>query len=74
MPSIGAPELLILLPLLVVFVVLTAWLAAKKGYSPAVWAILGFFFSWIALIIVLVLPNRLQGPPPGDSSGGSSIH
>ena len=73
MPNIGGPELLIILVLELVFAVLTAWLAAKKGYSPAVWAILGFFLSWIALVIVLVLPNRLQSLPPGDSSGGPDM-
>jgi len=69
MPNIGAPELLIILVLWIVPVVVTAWLAAKKGYSAAVWAILGFFFTWIALIIVLVLPQH-QTPPPDGSPGG----
>ena len=69
MPNIGAPELLFILVMELVFVGLVAWLAAKKGYSAVVWGILGFFFSWIALIIVLVLPSRGQGPSPGGSSG-----
>jgi hypothetical protein len=69
MPNIGAPELLIIILIEAVFVGLVAWLAAKKGYSAVVWGILAFFFSWIALIIVLVLPSRVQGPPPGDASG-----
>ena len=34
MPNIGAPELLFGIVIWAVFVVLTAWLAAKKGYSP----------------------------------------
>ena len=58
MPNIGAPELLFGMVIWAAFVALTAWLAAKKGYSPAVWAILGVFLTWIALIIVLVLPRR----------------
>ena len=60
MPSIGLPELLFGLVLWIVPVVLTAWLAAKKGYSPAVWTIIAIFITWIALIIVLVLPRRSQ--------------
>ncbi len=64
MPNIGAPELLILLVIEVLFVWLVAWLAGRKGYSPLLWAILGFFFSWIALIIVLVLPPRAAASPP----------
>jgi len=70
MPNIGAPEMLIIIVIEAVFVGLVAWLAARKGYSAVVWGILGFFFSWIALIIVLVLPNRLQSPPPGGGSTG----
>ena len=70
MPNMGAPELLILMIFDVAIIVLTAWLAAKKGYSAAVWAILAFFINVIALVIVLVLPARPQVPPPGESSGG----
>jgi len=44
----------------IVPVILTAWLAAKKGYSPAVWTIIAIFITYIALIIVLVLPRRSQ--------------
>jgi len=59
-PNIGFPELLMMLVLWIVPVVLTAWLAAKKGYSPAVWTIIAIFITWVALIIVLVLPRRAQ--------------
>ncbi|OPZ42934.1 MAG: hypothetical protein BWY94_01994 [Actinobacteria bacterium ADurb.BinA094] len=58
MPDIGALELLIGLVLWVGIVVFTARLAAKKGYSPAVWTILAILLTWIALLIVLVLPRR----------------
>ena len=60
MPNIGAPELLFGMVIWAAFVVLTAWLAAKKGYSPVLWTVLAIFFTWIALIIVLVLPRRSQ--------------
>jgi hypothetical protein len=60
MPNIGPVELLIIMVLWVIPVVLTAWLAAKKGYSAAVWTVLGILFTWIALIIVLVLPDRVR--------------
>jgi hypothetical protein len=59
-PNIGLPEMLFGLVLWIVPVVLTAWLAAKKGYGPAVWTIIAIFITWIALIIVLVLPNRTR--------------
>jgi hypothetical protein len=58
--NIGLPELLIIFALWAGFAVLTAWSAAKKGYSPAVWAVLGILFTWIALLIMLVLPRRPQ--------------
>jgi len=57
---IGAPELLFGIVFWVIFVVLTAWLAAKKGYSPAVWTVIAIFFTLIALIVMLVLPRRSQ--------------
>jgi hypothetical protein len=60
MMNIGPFELLMMVVLWIVPVVLTAWLAAKKGYSPAVWTIPAIFITWIALIIVLVLPRRAQ--------------
>ncbi|MGI3782451.1 MAG: hypothetical protein ACRYG2_16945 [Janthinobacterium lividum] len=33
-------------------------IAETKGRSPIVWGILGFFFSLITLIVVLVVPRR----------------
>ena len=60
MPNIGLPELLFGLVLWIVPVVLTAWLAARKGYNPAVWTIIAVFITYVALIIVLVLPRRSQ--------------
>jgi ABC-type antimicrobial peptide transport system permease subunit len=41
-----------------VFALLSAWVAGRKGRSPLLWGILGFFFSLITLIIVLLLPRR----------------
>jgi len=36
----------------------TVSIARRKGHSPALWGILAFFFSLIALIIVAILPSR----------------
>ena len=58
--NIGFPEMLIGLVLWIVPVVLSAWLAAKKGYNPAVWTILAIFFTYIILIVVLVLPRQTR--------------
>lgn len=33
-------------------------IAASKGRSTTLWAILGFFFSIIALIIIALLPKK----------------
>ncbi len=33
-------------------------IATSKGRGPTLWAILGFFFSLIALIIILILPRK----------------
>ena len=57
---IGLPELLIIIVIWAGLVALTAWLAANKGYNPAVWTIIAIFFPLIAFIVVLVLPRRPQ--------------
>jgi hypothetical protein len=46
-----------LIILLVIFcpLVLTPWLADKKGRSPIVWFVAAFFLSWLALIAIAVL-------------------
>jgi len=42
--------------------ILCAWLcaalAARKGYSPVLFGILGFFFVIITVIVVLVIPDK----------------
>ena len=58
--NIGLPELLILLVLWVGSIVLTAWLAARKGYSPALWTVIAVFFTLVALVVMLVLPSRTR--------------
>lgn len=70
MPNLGAAELLIIAVIWIVPAVIVAWLAAKKGYSAAVWAVLGLFFTWVALIIVLVLPQHRELPAGEGPAGG----
>jgi hypothetical protein len=41
----------------------TIQIARKKNRSTVGWGALAFFFSWIALIVVLLLPSRA---PVGD--------
>ncbi len=45
----------------VVWLIIMAWiyaLARRKGRHAILWLIAGFFFSLIALIILLLLPNK----------------
>ena len=42
----------------IVFALLCGWIAVRKGRSALLWGILGFFFSIITLIVVLVLRPR----------------
>lgn len=41
---------------------LCAWIcasiAARKGYSPLLWAVLGVIFFVISLIVLLILPDK----------------
>ncbi len=36
----------------------TVSIARKKGRSTLLWGVLAFFFSWIALIIVALMPRK----------------
>lgn len=42
----------------VIAAVICAFVAKSKGYSAILFAVLGFFFSIITLIVVLVIPRR----------------
>jgi hypothetical protein len=45
----------------VIWLLIMAWiyaLARRKGRHAILWLIAGFFFSLIALIILLILPNK----------------
>jgi uncharacterized membrane protein len=46
----------------VIWLLILVWIyniAKRKGRHPIGWLILGFFFSLIALIIVLLLPSKV---------------
>ncbi len=38
----------------------TATLASRKGRSGFLWGLLAFFFSFIALIVVMLMPSKLR--------------
>jgi len=44
----------------VIFAIICGMLADRKGYSAILFGILGFFFSLITLIVVLVLPDKTR--------------
>ena len=46
----------------VVFAVACYFVAKAKGRSVIMWPILGFFFSWIPLLIVAVMPRKQSTP------------
>ena len=37
---------------------ISAVTAAKKGYSPGAWLVLGFLFGVLAVIVVTLLPDK----------------
>lgn len=62
MPNIGAFELLFMLVLYLVPMVLAVVFAARKGLEPLwLWVILAILFSWIILIVTLIVPTRRAG-------------
>ena len=42
----------------IIFGVLSYYVANEKGRSAGAWAILGFLFGLIALLIIICLPDR----------------
>ena len=42
----------------VAFAVVCNRIAVRKGRGPILWAVLGFFFPLIALIVILLLPRK----------------
>ena len=58
MLAINTASSLISLVIGIVFAVVCSRIAVGKGRGPILWAILGFFFSLISLIIILVLPRK----------------
>jgi multisubunit Na+/H+ antiporter MnhB subunit len=47
----------------VLWIVIMVWIyniAKRKGRHPVGWVILGFFFSLISLIVILLLPSKRE--------------
>ena len=42
----------------IIFTIACGYIANEKGRSARAWAILGFFFGLIALLIIICLPDR----------------
>jgi hypothetical protein len=45
----------------IIWILIIAWtvaIARKKGRSTFGWGVLAFFFSWIALLVVALMPSR----------------
>lgn len=50
----------------IIWIVVLVWIyniAQRKGRHPIGWLILGFFFSLIALLVLLVLPSKRSSYP-----------
>ena len=61
------------LVLAVVFAVVCGLLAKRKRRSVAGWSVLGFFFPLIALILVLVLPQKKTAQPSAIATPPSDV-
>jgi hypothetical protein len=44
----------------VIFLILTMNIARSKGYSPLLWGLLACILPLVTIIILLLLPSRLQ--------------
>jgi membrane protein YdbS with pleckstrin-like domain len=54
----GGVSYIIGLVIVVAFMAATYYVAVSKGRSPWLWVILAFFFSFIPLIIVAIMPRK----------------
>ena len=46
---------------LIIWILIISWTAAiarRKGRSPFLWGVLAFFFSFIALILIALMPSK----------------
>lgn len=55
-------ELLVLFIIWIGCGIVCAWFADRRGRRVALWALLGFLFSWVALVTLLVLPSLKKRP------------
>lgn len=55
----------------VVFALICKSMAAKRNLNPALWAVLGFFFGLIPVIILAVIGTQNTQPQQQASSGSS---
>ena len=51
---------LVLIFFWVIFLMLTMNIARSKGYSPLLWGLLACILPLVTVIILLLLPSRLQ--------------
>ncbi len=42
----------------IIFAAICYYIADRKGRNPVLWAVLGFFFSLITLIVIAVMPSK----------------
>ena len=45
-----------------VLCLVVGYLAGKKNRDQAGWALAGFFFGWIALLVIVLLPEQAKVP------------
>lgn len=53
-PILGGGSLI----LAIICLIVCYRIAKNKGRSPVLWAVLGFFFSLIALLVIALLPAK----------------
>ena len=51
----------------ILFAAVTGFIAQRKGYSFALWAVLGGLFTFVALVILAMLPDREDFRLTGES-------
>lgn len=68
MPRVSiAPEILFIIIVWVVCAVVCGQVASKKGYPYNSYALLGLLTGIIGLIIVFVMPDKIQGKETSDA-------
>lgn len=71
--QIDALERLLFLLFALIWIPIAWMYAEKRGRRPWLWALIAFFISWIALIILRLIPDKRKPSAPTNESTSPTV-